>query len=275
MIESNNVRREHYRHQGYVVVRNGIPAEVISHYRALLDGMIQSLKENERPEHLVEPHVRADCWKEWLELCRLPVILDEVQSALGASELILLMTHLIVKPANDGKAVCWHQDNTYWPSVTGTDISTVWLALDDVTLENGCMQVIPRSHAAYEAHEMHATDGDDLLKVTIEMSPEMIAQAIPVELKAGEFSLHDSFIIHGSEPNRSPRRRAGYTMRYADAKSVRVDVPNHGKPVYYVRGDGSYCNAGYRDIRPGQPLPDNPGMHRSRHFPTMTENPTS
>ena len=253
-----------YDKLGYCVKRAVLAGEDLSRYQGLLDELIEGLGRGARPEFLVEPHVNAPTWREWLELCRKPELLDIVREIFDTDELLLLMSHLIVKPARDGKAVKWHQDNTYWASVTGTDVTTVWLALDESSELNGCMKVIPNSHFGHEALEMHDTDGSSVLDKELHITPELEAQTVPIVLKPGDISLHDSFIIHGSDANTSEYRRGGYTMRFADAQTVQVDVENHRKPVYYVSGSGAGYKEGYRDIRPGKPLPDNPGEHTSR-----------
>jgi len=81
------------------------------------------------------------------------------------------------------------------------------------------------------------TDGADLLNVKAFVTPKMEAAAVPIELKVGDASIHDSFILHGSVPSHSSRRRAGCTMRYANAGTTRVDVDRHFAPVYLVRGE--------------------------------------
>ena len=96
--------------------------------------------------------------------------------------------------------------------------------------------------------------GDDLLGLTVEVTPAMESAAVCLEMDAGSLSLHDSFVLHGSEANTSGRRRAAYTMRYANAKTVTVNTTDHWVPVYLVRGEAD--NVDYIDIRPGQPLPD-------------------
>ena len=257
-----NTDQSRFASEGYAVQRAGLPGAVIQATQERLAAMIAGLSSEQRPEWLVEPHVRAPDWTHWLELCRHPQLLDDVAGCLGCSELVLLMSHLIVKPAHDGLAILWHQDNTYWPSVHGTDIVTVWLALDEVDVGNGCMHILPSSHAGFPALEKIPTDGADLLKVRVAVTPEMEQTAIPIELHAGEYSIHDSFVIHGSQPNRSTRRRAGYTMRYANAATVGVDVAAHGKPVYYLRGDGSHLAAEVIDLRPGRPMPATSGGER-------------
>lgn len=251
-------RHQHYRDEGYAIVREPLAPTLIADAAKHLDAMIAKMAPGERPESLVEPQVNAEDWAFWLELCRNPVVLDSVADCLGCDEIILLMAHLIVKPPHDGMAVAWHQDNTYWPSVKGTDALTVWLALNEVDRENACMHVIPRTHAGYPEMEKIATDGKDLLKVRVHTTPEMEASAIPVELHPGQYSLHDSYIIHGSEENHSNRRRDGFTMRYGDAAKVDVDLDKHWVPIYYLRGNGKSLKPGMRDLRPGKPLPAHP-----------------
>jgi hypothetical protein len=247
-----------YRRDGYAIAPEPFPSPVIAEARTHLDALIATLPEGGRPEWLVEPHHRAPDWRWWLELCRTPSLLAQVADAMGCDELVLLMSHLIVKPAHDGMAIAWHQDMTYWPSVAGTAVCTVWLALDDVDEGNAPMRVIPRTHAERERLQRFDTDGTDLLRTRVEVTPEQVASARPVLLPAGGFSLHDAFLIHGSEANGSARRRAAYTMRYGDPAQVRVDHANHGKPVYYVLGDGRSLREDDIDLRAGKPLPATP-----------------
>lgn len=256
-----------YSKQGYVVRPHVLDDAILAPYQTSLDQMIANLKEGERPENLKEPHVNAADWQLWLELCRHPRVLDQVRAVLG-DDLVLLMSHLIVKRPFDGNSVNWHQDNTYWASVDGTDVCTVWLAFDITNQENACMRVIPNSHENHESIAMVPADEGNLLSVKIVVPPELESKAVDLLLNPGDLSIHDSFIIHGSESNTSARRRAGYTMRYAKASTVKVDIPNHGKPVYYVSGSDDWFQEGMRDIRPGRPLPDHPGEHVSKNATT-------
>ena len=255
-----------YSEEGHCVQRGVISPGEIAKLRLSLDRMIEELPENRRLESLVEPHIHAPDWKTWLELARDKRLLANTAEALGCGELLLLSTHLIVKPPRDGLALCWHQDNTYWAGVNGVDVCTVWLAIDDSDLANGCMKVIPRTQDGHPELEMLPTDGTDLLGVRVEVTPAMESTAVAIELEAGDLSIHDSFIIHGSERNGSDRRRAGFTLRYANAATVKVDLEQHGKPVYYVGGSGDSLAEGQRDISAGRPLPEDPGVHRSRRF---------
>ena len=151
-----------YAAEGYCLLRKVLNTKEIAAARVELDAMLANLparqvvyKDGEhqevdaRPEYLTEPHPKHPFW---LELCRHPCVLDAGQSVLGP-DLILIMSHLIVKRPSDGLPVAWHQDNTYWHSVQGTDVATVWLAIDDTDRANGCMKVIPCTHEGYPEME--------------------------------------------------------------------------------------------------------------------------
>ena len=182
---------------GYCLFRDGLSADVVARYSALVDVLFA---ENKRGE----PHFHSDVWR---NLCCHPPILDAVEAVLGA-ELILFFSSVFMKQPHDNQRVDWHQDNTYWPSVSGTDVVTVWVALDDVDESNSCMNVVPRSHEGYRELEM--LDVEDLsgamLRRKVEVTEQMEADAVPMALAAGQISIHDSFLVHGSSPNRSGRR---------------------------------------------------------------------
>ena len=263
-VPSPNTEPVRYPQAGYCFFPDVLPASDLIAARHELDRAIAQLPKKQRvmkdgveqevdarPEYMTEPHAKNAFW---LELCRHPKVLDCVQSVLGP-DLVLIMSHLIVKRAGDGLPVAWHQDNTYWPSVHGTAVATVWMAIDDTDAENGCMRVIPCTHEGYNEMEKIQTDGKDLLGLSVRVTEEMKAGAVALEMRAGSLSIHDSFILHGSDANTSGRRRAAYTMRYANPKTVAVDADKHWVPVYLVRGENGAGTAQFVDIRAGKPLP--------------------
>lgn len=97
---------------------------------------------------------------------------------------------------------------------------TLWLAVDDADSENGCMQVLPATHTlGILDFDMSGADENSVLPQKIKRA-EDYGTPVPFELKAGEISLHADMLVHGSDINRSNRRRCGLTVRYA-ASSVR------------------------------------------------------
>jgi len=259
-----NTQTKNFGKEGYCVFEDVLTSKEIETIRRELDQAIATLPEKQtiyrdgrnqevdaRPEYMTEPHPKNAFW---LDVCRHPRILDAVESLLGPN-LILIMSHLIVKLPQNGLPVAWHQDNTYWHSVDGTDVATVWLAIDDTDVSNGCMQVIPCTHEGYPEMKKVKTGKDDLLGLTVEVTEKMLASAMPLEMKAGDLSIHDSFVLHGSEANTSGRRRAAYTMRYANANTVTIDTQAHWVPVYLVRGNGGANEKDTIDARPGRTVP--------------------
>jgi len=124
--------------------------------------------------------------------------------------------HCFCKMPRDGKSVAWHQDASYWP-LTPTNTVTVWLAIDDVDRENGCMRVIPGSHHhGHLAYRHSDTSEGNVLDQTID-DVQRFGEPVDVVLAAGRISLHSDLLLHGSEANDSDRRRCGLTLRYSSA----------------------------------------------------------
>ncbi len=207
----------------------------------------------DRSDYFGEPHTKDPFW---LDLCRHPGLLDAVESVLGPN-LILVYSSMFIKPADNHELrVGWHQDNTYWASVHGTDVVTLWLAIDDADAENSAMQVIPGSHRGYQERATVPSGENEMLRNKIQVLPEVEATAVTLEMKAGSLSIHDSFLLHGSGRNRSGRRRAGYTIRYCSTDTAWVAPDRHPIPVFLVRGEWGPRGQGYTDLRPGMPCPE-------------------
>ncbi len=140
-------------------------------------------------------------------------ILDYVQDLLG-DDLICWGTHYFNKMPGDDKKVSWHQDASYWP-LTPSKTVTVWLAVDDADDTNGAMQVVPKSHLHGQIDFESSTEEEKNVLGQSVRSPLRYGDApVAFEMKAGQISLHTDLLLHGSEPNRSTRRRCGLTMRF-------------------------------------------------------------
>jgi ectoine hydroxylase-related dioxygenase (phytanoyl-CoA dioxygenase family) len=153
-----------------------------------------------------------------MEAARHPSILDLLEQILGP-DLVLWITRVLCKPAAKGREVPWHQDGEYWlmrPLAT----CSVWIALDRVSVANGCMRVIPGSHLRKELYRHHVTDRENLV-LNLELDRDQFDEstAVNIELEPGQMSLHDVRLIHGSLANTSGERRAALIMRYMPATS--------------------------------------------------------
>jgi non-heme Fe2+,alpha-ketoglutarate-dependent halogenase len=179
------------------------------------------------------------------EIATHPVILDAVTTLIGP-DVALLATHFFCKYGREEGFVAWHQDVTYW-GLEPPQALTVWYAVDDSDAANGCMRAIPGTHhGGIREHGRAATEGN-LLSVNQEapVNAEEEAGAIDLPLHAGEASLHDGMLIHGSRPNRSDRRRCGLTLRYIPAHARQVVDNSVGKRWRPVLVSGQDRGAGY------------------------------
>ena len=237
----------HYRREGWVVPRFRLPAARMA---AMVDALETLLRQNPgvRPEKLVSAHIEGKDGegdngegvrgsRAFLDLARDPEIVELVSGVLG-EDVILWGCHVFCKPAVEGYETPWHQDGHYWP-IRPLATCTAWVALEPSTVENGCLRVIPRSHAERRLHDHLHEDRTDLT-LNQRLAHVDEAAAVDIELQPGEMSLHDVYMIHGARANTSGKRRTGAALRYMPSTSVfeRDLRPVDGKsgvPVNFAR----------------------------------------
>jgi ectoine hydroxylase-related dioxygenase (phytanoyl-CoA dioxygenase family) len=114
---------------------------------------------------------------------------------------------LFCKPAGHGGVVAWHQDYSYWTRTQPMQHLTCWIALDDSTRDNGCVQYIPGSHR-WPLLPITGLAGnmDEILTVLTDEQRQQF-RPVPIELKAGEATFHHPLMVHGSYENRTDRPR--------------------------------------------------------------------
>ncbi|MDA9171273.1 phytanoyl-CoA dioxygenase family protein [Alphaproteobacteria bacterium] len=176
----------------------------------------------------------------FFNLCRTPAILDYVEDLLGPN-FFQWGGQFFLKEPKDGSVVPWHQDSQYWPLNPSKSV-TVWMALYDTDEENAAMKVVRGSHLEGEFN--HHINNAANLALDQEVSEDQIKKEdiISLNLKAGQISLHDDGLLHGSEANNSQRRRCGITMRFAPV-NVKADLsvwPHFETQL--ARGVDNYCH---------------------------------
>jgi ectoine hydroxylase-related dioxygenase (phytanoyl-CoA dioxygenase family) len=141
---------------------------------------------------------------------------------------------LFCKPAHHGGVVAWHQDYSYWTRTQPLAHLTCWIALDDSTRENGCLQYIPGSHRWADLPITGlAGDMQAIYAVLDAEQRRQFDAAVAVELKKGEASFHHPRLVHGSFANHSNRaRRATVVNVMRDGVRSATNEPLlHGVPV--------------------------------------------
>jgi ectoine hydroxylase-related dioxygenase (phytanoyl-CoA dioxygenase family) len=116
---------------------------------------------------------------------------------------------LFCKPPRHGGVVAWHQDYSYWTRTEPMAHLTCWIALDDATRENGCLQYVPGSHR-WDLLPKTGLAGT-MAAIESVLTAEQRARFTPVaiELKRGQAAFHHPLMVHGSSANVSDRPRRG------------------------------------------------------------------
>jgi non-heme Fe2+,alpha-ketoglutarate-dependent halogenase len=163
-------------------------------------------------------------------------IVSYVKDLLG-EDVIGWGSHFFCKMPGDGKRVSWHQDASYWP-LTASKTATVWLAIDDASVENACMRFIPGSHwFGHLTYALREDDDSNVLTQTV-AGIDQLRAPVDNELRAGEISIHSDLLVHGSEANTSAKRRCGLTLRYCPV-GVRAELGWNAKGVVVSGSDPS------------------------------------
>jgi ectoine hydroxylase-related dioxygenase (phytanoyl-CoA dioxygenase family) len=239
----SDVEIQKYHEDGYVIPDFRLPEETLEEIRGAHARLLQK-----------HPEFRDYCScllaydTGFLNVARNPEILDMVSQVIGP-DFALWNSSFFAKPAGNGKRTPWHQDGEYWP-IRPLATCTVWIAVDAATPENGCLRVIRGSHQERRLRRHRTVDAPDVT-LTQELEPDEYDErlAVDLELEPGQVSLHDVFLLHGSEANRSARARRGMTLRFMPTTSVfdrglatdlhrRLGITDHAvRTLWLMRGN--------------------------------------
>jgi phytanoyl-CoA hydroxylase len=214
-----------YRREGYITVSDIVDAAMLEELREVTSMMAEKaaavgdsdavfdfstgpaepeLRRIKSPERQDPAYARAQAAE---------AVLDCLEDLVGGP-VRFWAGKLNLKQPHGGQAVEWHQDWAFGPA-TNDNLLTVGLALDDATVENGCLMVIPGSHHGPVLD--HWKNGRFMGAVSA--SSLDLSTARSLEISAGGISIHHTRTLHGSAPNRSTtqRRLLLYTYAAADA----------------------------------------------------------
>jgi ectoine hydroxylase-related dioxygenase (phytanoyl-CoA dioxygenase family) len=151
------------------------------------------------------------------DLVRNPAILDAVEDVIGP-DILVFHTTLWWKPAGTEGFVPWHQDATYFGLAPHEHV-TAWIALTPSTEESGCVTILPGSHKHGQLPHADRKDPRMMLSRGQSVAVEIEERAaVPIPLQPGQFSLHDTLVLHASAPNRSSHDRIGLGISYIPAR---------------------------------------------------------
>jgi phytanoyl-CoA hydroxylase len=137
----------------------------------------------------------------------------------GLAEPQLWQSMYIFKQPGIGGEVGWHQDASFFDS-TPMSVTTFWFALEDATLNNGCLWVeLGGQHGPLRERFVRSGDGVTMEKLDATPWPDR-ASAVPLEVKAGTLVVFHGLLPHYSAPNRSAHSRHAYTLHVTDGRAA-------------------------------------------------------
>jgi hypothetical protein len=130
---------------------------------------------------------------------------------------------LAKQPGREDAVFAWHQDQAYWINTDDRRTATCWLALDDTSPENGCLQFLAGSHRE-PVRPHHPAAGDRAKQHTLVTELRHGEEPKPISIRRGDITVHNEGVLHGSGGNRSTTsRRRAYINAYRSVDTVRQE----------------------------------------------------
>ena len=144
--------------------------------------------------------------------------LEELATDIGLDNCYLLQSMYIFKQPNIGGEVTCHQDSTFLYTEP-IDIAGLWFALEDATVENGCLWALPGGHRQGLKSRWRRTREGEMQFETFSNEPWPTDGLVPLEVQKGTLILLHGLVPHCSFENRSPRSRHAYTLHLIGASA--------------------------------------------------------
>ena len=234
---------EAYATQGYLLVPNLLPNEEVEALRTRLREYTHGGRPTEKLTLQIEPRIQRGELKVehqgdgirkidglvqgddlFRDLGLHPNIVGVLRDILG-EDIKMFRNSLLLKPPQVGSAKGWHQDSPYW-SIEPMELCSCWFPLDDATLENGCMVVLPTGHLSGALPHISVTDDFVIDPNTIDTT-----KGIAVPMPAGSGLFFHSLIPHYTAPNHSQTWRRAIALSYMASHSRYTGEGE--SPVYY------------------------------------------
>ena len=227
---------EYFRLHGYLAIERAFPREMATAAAAAVDALIDGGREDFRGvqfeagvgdrKALVGEERRVGVRKlmsyvkydrRFVAIAEFPPLLGLLRALLDA-EPELFQEMALLKPPRIGREKPWHQDCAYFNLPLGTPVVGVFVALDEATVANGALHVIPGSHrdgpvAHFKRRDWQICDSD------VE-----VARGVAVPLPPGGALFWHGMSHHGSPTNRSDRRRRALQLHYRPQRAETIET---------------------------------------------------
>jgi phytanoyl-CoA hydroxylase len=219
-MQLTNEQRTAWEQDGFLVIEDLFPRDEIPRMIAEVEGVLAEVREEARgagrtPEQILASGVYVGLSVKrafFREVARDPRLLDVLEGLIGP-QIGFLSDKVVFKDRAVDYESPWHQDWAYWG---GSHKISVWIALDEATPENGCLQILPGSHRAAVEHDqaLGVPGFGNRLDPTERGLDMSCAATIPARPGTAIF-FHD-LTLHASLPNRSGKDRRALIITYRD-----------------------------------------------------------
>ncbi|MEO1020453.1 MAG: phytanoyl-CoA dioxygenase family protein [Pseudomonadota bacterium] len=163
-----------------------------------------------------------------------PGITGLVQQLLGGLKPRIFQDMALLKPPHIGREKPWHQDHAYFDLPLATPVVGVWIALDEATVANGCMQLLDGGHKLGPIPHWQRRDWQ------ICDSEIMGKRSFACPLPPGGALFFSSYLPHGTPSNKSPVRRRALQFHYCPANAVKTG-PEERLAAFGTEGKDVSC----------------------------------
>jgi ectoine hydroxylase-related dioxygenase (phytanoyl-CoA dioxygenase family) len=213
-----------YRENGYIQFRNFFSQEEVSALAEALNQAVENKRErilgDKRP--VAEDYARVfnqmvNLWRDYPAVKPYAFHQRLAESARRLAEcqnIRLYHDHALIKPPGEkSRETNWHQDAPYWPMEPVGALSA-WIAVDDVSLQNGCMQFIPGTHKYGRQEPIRlGVDGESIVE-KMKQAGKQVGEPVLMDMPAGGVTFHHGCTFHYATPNHSSQPRRAFAIIY-------------------------------------------------------------
>jgi ectoine hydroxylase-related dioxygenase (phytanoyl-CoA dioxygenase family) len=229
-----------YRENGFVVLDDFLAPDELEHWRATLEESLRIRADFKMPTHIDNERSKQkapdksddpnDFYSKvfvqrinlWMDCPNMrALILDpgigRMACDLEGIEGVRVWHDQTLIKAPWANHTAWHLDNPYW-SFHSPHALSIWVALDDVTVENGCLYFMPGSHKnrGFDSPGI----GQNMNALFAHHADLAECEAVPAPMKAGSCSFHNGLTAHAAGPNMTPRYRRAMTCAFMPVGST-------------------------------------------------------
>jgi ectoine hydroxylase-related dioxygenase (phytanoyl-CoA dioxygenase family) len=251
------VQVQFYQENGYIQLPNVLSKEEVRDLRIILTRAVRERKKKfSSGKVTVDPNYErvfvqmVNMWEDYEEIR--PYVFSHrlaeiARKLIRVRSVRLWHDHALIKPAMDGVETQWHQDFPYWP-MNEPGPTSIWIALDNVNEENGCLCFLPKSHQYGKLKPVSLTQPDSVFK-QVGLKPKDVNPEI-MAMKAGWCTFHDGNTFHYAYGNTTTRPRRAFVIIYmpsgttyngaahcvTDGLRLRIGEPLKGKKFPVLAG---------------------------------------